>query len=113
MNTAKNLGVNALNKITPECVNIGKSIKLSAAIVLIMVVLAVILLIAAIVYNYVKKTESSDADIQAANEAKKKKVVGALTITGAVITFLSGIAALWDFTVVSKAANRCIPSVAS
>lgn len=83
MNSAKSLGAAALNKITPECVNVGQAIKLS----LIMVVIALILLIAAIIYNYVKKTDTTDADVQKENEEKKTKVVGALSITGTVLVF--------------------------
>lgn len=113
MNSAKNLGAAALNKITPECINVGKAIKLSSTVVLVMVVIALILLISAIVYNYVKKTESTDTDTQTENEDNKKKVVGALSITGTVIVFLSLLASVWDFSVVSKAANRCIPTVLS
>lgn len=108
MSSARSLGAAALNKITPECVNIGKSIKMSSTVVLAMIIIALILLISAIIYNYVKKTDSTDTDAQHENENKKKKVVGGLSITGTVLVFITALASIWDLSVVSKAANRCI-----
>ncbi|ATY70259.1 hypothetical protein [Tomelloso virus] len=109
MSSMKGLGTSAINKITPECANIGKSVKVVSLVVLIMVIIATILLVAAIIYNYVKKTANDDAEVQAENEAKKKKVIGGLSITGAVVVFLSALAAIWEYSVLSKAVHRCIP----
>lgn len=111
MNSQRGLGTAALNKITPECVNVGKAIKTSSMIVLIMIVIALVLLIAAIIYNYVKKTESSDNDVQTENEEDKKKVIGGLAITSTVLVFLTALSSVWSLSVVSKAANKCIPAV--
>lgn len=114
MNSSKNLGATVLNKITPECANIGQSIKMSSTIVLVMVVIALILLVSAVIYNYVKKEDSNaDAATKSKAEDDKKKVIGALNITGIVLVFLTALSAIWELSVVSKAANRCIPTVVS
>lgn len=110
MNSTKGLGASALNKITPECANIGKTVKMVSIVTLLMIVVAAVLLIAAIIYNYARKTESTDADEQARNEESKRKVIGALTITGTVLVFLASLSSVWDYSVVSKAVNKCIPS---
>lgn len=99
-----------MNKLTPECMNIGSSVKMVSLVTLITIIAAAILLVATIIYNYMKKTDSTDAEAQKTNEEKKKKVIGALSITGTVIVFLSALSSIWGYSVVSKAANKCIPS---
>lgn len=112
MNTPRNLASSAVNRLAEDCTNIGKSIKLSATIVLIMVFIALILLVSAIIYNYVKKIDATTTDGQAAElENKKKKVVGGLTIASSVLLLLTSLAAIWDLSVVSKAANKCLSTL--
>lgn len=109
MNSTRNLASAALGKITPECQNLGRSIKLSSMVVLIMIIVAVILLVSAIIYNYMKKNDAPDAETIHATDDTKKKVVGALTITSTVIIFITAFAAIWQMQIASKAVRMCIP----
>lgn len=108
MNSVKNLGSMALSKITPECVNVGRSIKLTSIFSMCLVLVCLIFLISVIIYNYIKKTDSTDADIQKENEDKKRKVQGGILITTTVTLALTLLVSVWGVSVVSKAANRCI-----
>lgn len=104
------LAQSAVNYMTPECARLGGSIKMVSIVGLVMIVLALILIIAGIVYNYVKKTTGQTTDETKANEDKKQKLVGGLTITGAVFLAVTSLIQVWQYSVASKVANQCIGS---
>lgn len=108
MNSTKFMGSSAIQKITPACSNLARSVKMVSVLNLILVIVAAVLLIAAIIYNYTRKTESTDADEQTRNELSKKKVIGALTITGVVLVVLASLSSVWNYSVLSKAVKTCI-----
>lgn len=97
-----------VNKMTPECVNLGRSIKTSAILAVVMIVIVVILLVASILYSYLKKTADPDGDKEKENEEHKKKTVAFLAISGTVIAFLTTFVSIWQLSVASKAVQSCL-----
>lgn len=95
--------------ITPECSSLSRSIKYVSLISMIIVLVALVILVSGIIYNYMKKVPNG-ADA-AAVEDKKKKVVGSVTITAAVVVALSLITSIWEYAVVSKTANQCLAPI--
>lgn len=92
--------------ITPECQNIAKSIKFSSLITIVVVLIAFVLLGAALIYNYVKKIPTGAE--AAEKEAAKKKVISGLTIASLVVLGISLVVAIWEYAIVSKAADVCL-----
>lgn len=109
MNSPKvGLGTAALQKITPGCVNIVKTVKMVSILTLILTLIAATLLIIAIIYNYARKTDSSDADEQTRNEESKRKMIGALASIGTAFIGVAALFAVWGYSVLSKAVKTCI-----
>lgn len=73
---------------------------------IIVVLVAVVLLSAALIYNYVKKIPAGNN--AADGETAKKKVVSGLTISSLAVLVVSLLASIWEYAVVSKAADTCI-----
>ncbi|AQN78586.1 ACH96171.1 GrBNV gp95-like protein [Kallithea virus] len=106
MNSNRN---STVGRLIPECQDLSKSIKMSSLVVLVLIVLALILLVAAILCNYLYKTDSTNSSSASeAKEKNKKKLVGALTITSAVLVFLSTFSAIWQYSVASKTVKACL-----
>lgn len=100
---------NLMNRIVPECQNIGRSIKTSATVIVVMIVIVLILLVVSILYSYLKKVDASlSQDSVTAQENNKKKVVGGLTITASVLIFITAFVAVYQMSAVSRAARQCI-----
>lgn len=103
-----------LNRVIPECHNIGRSIKTSATAIVVLIVIVLILMVATILYSYLKKvgteggTTTNISDEAKNNENKKKKVVGGLTITSTVLIFITAFIAVYQMSAVSRAARQCI-----
>lgn len=101
------------NKITPECINLGKSLKLTGALVLVVSILAMICIIVALVYSQMK---SKDKKVNAAgdeeptddDEDKKKKVTLWMLIGTLILTIAASIMGIWNWAIASKAAKTCI-----
>lgn len=83
--------------------------------------IAFVLLSAALIYNYVKKTNtpvamaaggssgSSGGQGDSHNaETTKKKVVNGLTIASLSVLLVSLLSSIWQYAIVSKAADTCI-----
>jgi len=101
-------GINRMrNAITPECENLGKSIKVSALIVLIILIIVIILMVAAIVYNHMKQTVT-DADRAEDEDKKKNKIIGGLSIGSVVVLAIGTLAGIWQYVVAAKVANVCL-----
>lgn len=112
-------GAQIMNKLSVECPNLGKSIKFSSGLALIMVSIALLFLVASILYEYLKKVEVISGGLgpgeignapapHGITATKKRKVVGGLAITSAVILFLSMIISVYQFAISSKNVNNCI-----
>lgn len=101
---SRNVTTALMAKLTPECNNLGRSIKTSATFVCVMVILALVLLVTAIIYSYVKKVDDTNADAS----ANKKKVVGGLSITASVVLAVTTFIALWQFNVAAKTVKICM-----
>lgn len=99
---------NLINRIVPECQNIGRSIKTSATVIVVMIVIVLILLVVSILYSYLKKIDTSPSLDVTAQETHKKKVVGGLTITASVLIFITAFVAVYQMSAVSRAARQCI-----
>lgn len=94
--------------LTPECTGLTKSIKVSSAIVIVVIFIAFVLLTAAVVYNYVKQIKN-DAD-KDSNDAKKKKLVGGMTISSIVVLGVALLSSIWQYTAVSRTSKLCLPA---
>lgn len=104
-----------LNRVIPECHNIGRSIKTSATAIVVLIVIVLILMVATILYSYLKKVGNDGSttnnlvnDDVKKDENKKKKVVGGLTITSTVLIFITAFIAVYQMSAVSRAARQCI-----
>lgn len=94
--------------ITPECNNLSRSIKNISMFNMILLFISLVVLLGAVLYNYLKKVPSgTDAGTV---ENKKKKVVGAATITSTVLLAISFLTSVWDYVIAAKTANQCLPS---
>lgn len=94
--------------LTPECSNLTRSIKSSSAVVIVIILISFILLTTAVIYNYLKQIK--DGDDHDANQAKKSKLVGGLTIASMVIMGIGLLSSIWQYTAVSRTAKACLPS---
>jgi len=101
----RNVASNALNRLAPECQKTNQSLKTSATIIVIMIVVVLILLVTAILYSYYKKVDG-ELDNDAMND-KKKKVVSGLTITSAVLLFLTSFVAVYQLSALSRSLRVC------
>jgi len=103
-----------LNKITPQCENLHKTIKLASFITLALTSVVLVLLLAAIIYNYVLKNDTPAPTLRAGEETdtttedKKKKIIGGLTISAAIIGLVSVLSSLWSAMIGAKTAKTCI-----
>lgn len=104
----RNVSTALLSKLTPECNNLGRSVKTSATLILVMIVIALVLLIAAIIYSYVKKLHTTDASQMEAEEENKKKVVGILSITSSIVLAITTFVAIWQFNIAAKTVKICM-----
>jgi len=93
--------------VTPECENLGRTIKSVSVLLIIFIVVTVVLLIVAISYNYMKKG-ATDADHAAEEEARKGKIIGGLSITGALTACISMIMSVWLTSVAGKMTAQCL-----
>lgn len=101
---SRNVTTALMAKLTPECNNLGRSVKTSASVLCVMVILALVLLVTAIIYSYVKKVDATNTDAN----ANKKKVVGGLSITASIVLAITTFVALWQFNVASKTMKICM-----
>lgn len=101
-----------MNKVTPECQNLGKSLKLTGIATLAAVILIIILSAIALVYLY--KDNKEDPVTPDANDGgttttdSNKKISMWLTIGTFAAAIIAGGIGLWNVTVSSKAAKTCI-----
>lgn len=79
-----------------ECEAAKNSLKSSSTIILVMVIVVVILLVGAIVYNMIKRDTDSEGDA-----ISKKRIVGGLSITSAVVLVLTVFAVFWNRSLTS------------
>lgn len=106
---ARSVTSNLLARSVPECQSIGRSIKTSSTIIVVLLVLALIVMVICILYSYMKKlgeTTSSDYQLR---DKEKKRVIGGLSITSSVLIFIAAFVAVYQMSPISKAVRQCIP----
>ena len=81
---------------------LGKNIRISAVVLMIMVVLSLIFLVSAIVYAYMK------SGLEGAAKDKATKIYGGLAITSAVIIFLTSFVCIWQIGIAANVADKCL-----
>lgn len=122
MSTTSGLIRTVRSAITPECNNLGRSIKTSSWLIVVFLAIAIILMLIAVIYNYkgtpkstVPATTGAGAGAGASggttattDEDKKNKIVDSLSIAGMAFTVISLLISIWSASVVGKAANNCL-----
>lgn len=102
-----------MNKITPECANLGKSLKMSGMVVIILAVIGTILCIVGVVYSQMNTTKDkdstrADSETDEDKDKKKKKVTLWMYIGAIVVLVIGCIASVWNMTIGAKTTKTCI-----
>lgn len=93
--------IQAMRKITPQCINMAPSLFLSGVIELVIISVNVILLLGTILYNYMHKAADDSA------KDKKAKILGRLMLANTLLTVLTAFVAVWHIFVSGKL-RKCI-----
>lgn len=95
-------------RITPECINMGKSITTSGIILILISIALVIMLIISTVYNYQKSSSSSDDTTTTDGDTDSKtKTSGVLQIICTVLGVITLLVGIWHY-IVGNNLVKCI-----
>lgn len=106
---ARTASASLLSKLAPECNSMGRSLKTVSMVLLIMVFVAFVLLIVAIIYTYMKKTDTNNDQVVVSDAEKhKRKITATLSVIATVILAISTFVSIWQFNISAKTAKLCL-----